>query len=170
MLKFCLSKAVWIRLMFREESEVATLAKSVPSRPQLGYSIPIMLYLHFSNGTSDISGVRVIYVCVLPPLLACKLLENSICVWFICITSKWRVARWLINVSKIRNLCCVPSNQIKTSPNSKEKKSLTFSWTEFWFHVYQNVIVEHRALTAGDRHCCTHGENCRVVAAFPECY
>lgn len=32
---------------------------------------------------------------------------------------------------------------------------------------YQNVIVEHTALAAGDRHYCTLGENCRVVAAFP---
>lgn len=127
-----------------------------------------VLYLYLSNDTSDISCVRVIYGLVLPPLLACKLLESSISVLFIYIISK-RLAEWLVNVSKMITLCRDPSDEVKISPlQTQKKKNLSFRRQDFDFMCkYQNVIVEHTALAAGDRHYCTLGENCHAVAAFP---
>lgn len=73
-----------------------------------------------------------------------------------------------VNVFTMINLFCVPSNQSKTSPNSKEKSVKSLQGQDFDIMCeYQNVIVEHRAVAAGERHYCTLGENCRVCGSFP---
>lgn len=74
----------------------------------------------------------------------------------------------VVNVFKMISLCCVPSNQIKTCPNSKENSVKSLQGQDFDFMCeYQNVIVEYRALAVGERHYCTLGENYRVCGSFP---
>lgn len=57
---------------------MSTSAKTVPSSPQFGSSVSTVLYLFLSNDISDVLCLRVTYGLVLPPLMACKLLEREV--------------------------------------------------------------------------------------------